>query len=93
MCWNDGVLQIDIESDSLILIQVLRSQMEVPWSIVYEIRAIKKLLNAMDYRLSQTYRESNKRADFLASWGCSNKQFCVFDSFGSMPKILKLRSM
>lgn len=58
-CIATGFLQTDIESDSLVPIQVLKNQVEPPWRIWYLVKRIKQLLELLDYGLFHTFRESN----------------------------------
>lgn len=39
-CVAGGFLQVDIESDSLLVIQILKHQIAPPWSIRYVVRRI-----------------------------------------------------
>lgn len=32
MCINEGILQVDIESDSMILVKVLKNEISTPWA-------------------------------------------------------------
>lgn len=50
---------------------------------------IKQLLSEMDYCLMHVFRESNKGADFMANWGCTQQKFYVFEISADMPKILR----
>ena len=74
-CVASGYFKVDLESDSLTLIQILKHQIGVPWYIWYSIKKIEKLLEGMDVGISHTYRESNTVADFLANFGCTKKVF------------------
>lgn len=67
--WN-----VDIEADSMVLVQVLRGKMEVPWCISYEVRETQQLMYRLNCLVMHTFRESNRGADYLAIWGCSHQK-------------------
>lgn len=69
-CVEMGYVNGYIEVDSLILVQVLKTEIEVPWSIVHEVRLIWRWMGLLNCSLSHTYRENNKGVDFLANLGC-----------------------
>lgn len=70
---DTGHLLIDIEIDSLILVKVLKEEIDIPWGIVYEVREMWKCLEMLNFSLAHTYRENNMGADCLANIGCSSK--------------------
>ena len=87
-CVNKGTVEIDIEVDSMVLVQILQNNTHVPWTIAYEIRAITQILQQMRYTLRHIFRESNMVADFLANLGCKmGKHFIV--EHDRMPKRLR----
>lgn len=82
---EEGYVDVDMEMDSLILLQILQRKVEVPWSIVYEVRAMMRCLEVLNCQLSHTYRESNRPADILANIGCSVQKKVEYNSFGELP--------
>lgn len=47
-CWIDGDVQVDVDTDSMILIQILQGKVDIPWILAYEIRETKQILSKMD---------------------------------------------
>ncbi|KAM7482675.1 hypothetical protein LguiB_007258 [Lonicera macranthoides] len=41
LCVSKGMIDIDIEVDSMVFVQILQNKAQVPWSISYEVRAIQ----------------------------------------------------
>lgn len=67
---KDGYVTVNIEVDSLVLVDIFKKEVEIPWSIVYEIRAIWQCLGVLDFQLQQQmYGENNQGGDFLSIFG------------------------
>ncbi|KAM7506402.1 hypothetical protein LguiA_016855 [Lonicera macranthoides] len=88
-CYADNVCGLDVEVDSLILLQILEKKIPIPWGVIYEARRLLFLLSCMDVQLRHTYRENNVAADHLANMGCSAQKKLVFTGFRELPKMLK----
>ncbi|KAM7461730.1 hypothetical protein LguiA_029851 [Lonicera macranthoides] len=88
-CVWEGWSNIEVEVDSLILVQVVKQQIRVPWCIHFELKEIMHLLGQVNFQISHIYRESNKCADFLANIGCKERVFLNFVEFESCPHYLK----
>lgn len=82
LCVHKGVLQWDVEMDSLVLMQIIQGKAGTPWAITYEIREISQLLQKLDHFLMHTFRESNMAADCLANLGCKCEKYLFFEADG-----------
>ena len=71
---DKGITLIDMEVDSLILMNIIQRKASTPWAITYEIRQNFYLLDQLDYVLFRTFRESNTTADLLTNLGCKEGQ-------------------
>lgn len=88
MC-DRGLVHVDVEVDSQILVQVLNRKVEVPWGVLYEVREIWRLLDTIVAQIMHTYRENNQAAGFLANWSCKRMHSGIFDRFSEFPHGLK----
>ncbi|KAM7523700.1 hypothetical protein LguiA_013602 [Lonicera macranthoides] len=88
LCINQGTLQVELEVNSLVLLQIIQNKVHTPWSIAYEIRNIPRLLQGMEVSASHTYKESNQAADFMANFGCNIGKYVIFNKF-TLPRRLK----
>lgn len=75
-----NLIHVDIEMDSLVLVNIVQSKVNTPWVIRYEIRNILSLLGAMDYTIGHVYRECNAAADWLVNFGVKIQSRIHFDS-------------
>ena len=90
-CVAEKLLCIDVEMDSLVLLQILQGIVAVPRMVVYEVRLMMQCLSQMDVHLSHTYRENNVAADCfcLANLGCTEQKKLDFRCFSELPRVLK----
>ncbi|XP_027062955.1 uncharacterized protein [Coffea arabica] len=67
---GDVAKQLMVESDSLVLIKILRNDDQCPWTISYEIEQCCEFSQG-SIQFKHCYREANKVADVLANVGCA----------------------
>ena len=87
LCEAMGFNKIDIEVDSLMLVQAIKKMTRVPWVIAYEMRMLRTLLQRFEYSIKHVYRECNKVADLVANIGVKEKKHLIFGK-ESLPKKL-----
>lgn len=68
LCMEYNIDAVDIKSDSMILVNVLKGD-HIPFSCMLIIRKISTLLQYFQATTSHFYREYNKARDFLANYG------------------------
>lgn len=89
-CVADNLVCIDVEMDSLVLLQILQGIVSVPWMVVYEIRLMMQYISQMDVQLSHTFRENNAAAaDCLTNMGCTEQKKLDFRCFSELPRVVK----
>ena len=86
---DEGYYCVDVESDSLMLVEVLRGKLNPPWAVLQEIRRMKLLISDMDVNMFHVYRESNRIADWLANTGCKDRRLIAYDSWDLLPRRIK----
>ncbi|XP_031112253.1 uncharacterized protein LOC116016235 [Ipomoea triloba] len=75
-----------IEVDSSVLVHlILNHEAPIPWKIRQSIFTIRKLLSSWSSSIAHSYRETNKVADSLASFGCNLLSPSVFFTPISLP--------
>ena len=55
-CLADGYTHVDLEMGSFILLQILKREVETPWSIIYEVRELWRCVDQMNVQLLHAYR-------------------------------------
>lgn len=88
-CLASGIHVNYIESDSQIVVNVLKNQSVVPWRISHWIEEIKQILSIMKSEISHVPRECNAVADRLANFGCSAGENLYFSSWTAMPSLAR----
>ncbi|XP_060182163.1 uncharacterized protein LOC132611812 [Lycium barbarum] len=80
---NNQLDKIRIETDSLLLRNIIQMTWEVPWQIVTMVEEIWKLMEGKTVVIEHIYREGNKLADHLANLALDNGDV-LFNSFQEM---------
>ena len=81
--------QLVVESDSLVLIQILRNVYQCPWTISYDIEQCRKFSQG-SMQFKHCYREANKVADVLANVGCALvESVCIYEHFRDLPSVVR----
>lgn len=86
LCINMGCFQVDIEVDSLVLVQIVMKKIKCPWAIQMEIRRIYELLSRMDFSIVHIYREINVGADFSSNVGCRESRRTDYVEWKGIPR-------
>ena len=79
LCVQKGCNWIVIESDSTVLVQILKHTCQCPWSICSEVEQILDISHGVAL-IQHCLREANKVADILANQGYANSEslVCVY---------------
>nr|XP_027122188.1 uncharacterized protein LOC113739143 [Coffea arabica] len=91
LCLGKGVAPRVIQSDSLLLTEILQRRYHCPWYIRREVEQIWHLVG--EARFVHCYREANKVADILSNVGISHSQQLVrvYDSELGLPVLARGR--
>lgn len=65
-CIENGYKEIQVESDSLILINAINIETGVPWQIAHLLEQILELKQEGNFSFSRCFREANSTSDQLA---------------------------
>lgn len=71
-CINHDISQVWLQTDSLMLKNVVEGIWKPPWVIEEEVEEIKRFLRMCNGKISHIYREGNKLADYLANYALDN---------------------
>lgn len=64
---DNNVFQVIIESDSITMVQILKGEWKVPWSMTMVVNSIKRLCQVISVRVQHSLREGNVLANFFAN--------------------------
>lgn len=67
MCKDEGIINLDVETDYFVLVNILNRKIVLPWDVIYDVRKIQSWLSEMNVVNSHVYWKSNKIADDLAN--------------------------
>ncbi|XP_070026575.1 uncharacterized protein LOC142182279 [Nicotiana tabacum] len=84
-CIDNGYKEVEIESDSLILINAINNQAGIPWQIAHLIEHIREIRQEGHIKLSHCYREANCTVDLLANWSLHRKSSTFFMEANTLP--------
>ncbi|KAL3502966.1 hypothetical protein ACH5RR_037415 [Cinchona calisaya] len=71
-CQHQHVLNIQVEMDSLVLLNIVQDRTPIPWQLYSIIIETRFSLSSLHALLVHVYRQANMVADLLASKGSSN---------------------
>ncbi|CAK9176633.1 unnamed protein product, partial [Ilex paraguariensis] len=74
-----------VESDSQILVHMVKGLAAIPWQLQDLLKRIKLLFGMMNLQISHIYREANGLADFLASFAVHSKTYTEFSGSNVLP--------
>ncbi|GLJ49320.1 hypothetical protein SUGI_1042530 [Cryptomeria japonica] len=86
LCHEIGIQNLEIEGDSTIIINSLRSGNSCNWKINNLIKRAKDLLPYFNsVIINHIYREGNRRADELANIGADGKELKILGKTNDLP--------
>ncbi|XP_027169553.1 uncharacterized protein LOC113769290 [Coffea eugenioides] len=88
LCVARGLQDLHVESDSLVLVQILQGTHGCPWRLQREVDELLSFKHHF-HEITHCYREANKPVDYLANLGANSEQEDVFDDFRSLPATVR----
>ena len=89
LCLDKGYTKVEVESDSLVLVQTINGRLQPPWSVSYELKQIWDLMKHTECSVEHTFRESNMGASILANLGFKERKELFFDRWDVIPRVLR----
>lgn len=68
LCRSHNYSHIWLQTDSMLLKNIIEGSWKSPWCIVEHVEEIMELIKGRNFRVSHIYREGNKLADHLANY-------------------------
>ncbi|XP_016470893.1 uncharacterized protein LOC107793125 [Nicotiana tabacum] len=68
ICSAHNYMQVWLQTDSLLLKNIVEGLWKPPWCIVEQVEEIWQLLGRDNFKVSHIFREGNKLADHLANY-------------------------
>lgn len=84
-CITNGFKNVDIESDSMIIINMINDQNKINQHILHITSRINNLKKQGNFKFQHCYREVNNLADYLANLGERQKQNSLFTQDLALP--------
>nr|XP_016504630.1 PREDICTED: uncharacterized protein LOC107822596 [Nicotiana tabacum] len=84
-CMEQQLHPLIMETDSLVMKNIIDDEWETPWCIGTEVRKIKEIKESYNVLFQHVYREGNKVADFLANHVFFFAGTVTFQSFHELP--------
>ncbi|XP_060195226.1 uncharacterized protein LOC132624466 [Lycium barbarum] len=85
ICKDFGLPRVVVESDSLLIINILNGRLKPPWQIREIMSKIMRDTSHGEFVFIHIYREGNSTADMLANWGEDSKISSMFTEATSLP--------
>lgn len=78
-----------VELDSLLLVNMLKGFVAVPWRLHYYVATIKNIMQRLVFFVSHVYREGNQLADGLANTAVDTQSHRAFTRPEDLPSSTK----
>lgn len=75
-----------LESESLVMVRILRGQISLPWEIIEEVEEISQHIQQQQISIQHTLREGNQLVDYLINHALQEGTDMVARKFMQMPK-------
>lgn len=85
ICLSAGLSNIVVESDSLLLINIINKNLDPPWQINQIIEQIINIYNAGNFTFMHFFREGNCTGDLLANMREESKTFSIINEATFLP--------
>lgn len=84
-CLEAGFTNVIVETDSLLIVDILNGKLEPPWQIKQITEQMVILSRAGNFVFKHIFREGNTIADLLANMGEESKTFSIFNETTFLP--------
>ncbi|XP_060195042.1 uncharacterized protein LOC132624254 [Lycium barbarum] len=94
ICKDNGFRNVMVESDSLMVINMIKEKLKPPWQLTEIIVKIQRLTRHGDFEFKHIYREGNSTADLFANLGEDSKTSTIFTEASLLPaKVIALMKL
>ncbi|XP_060182081.1 uncharacterized protein LOC132611714 [Lycium barbarum] len=80
-CIQHNITNIELETDSILLLSWVKQIFKIPWQIEGTIRDIRRHLEGATWSIQHCYREANKVSDLLAAMSHNHRGIKIFSYF------------
>lgn len=89
ICLSMSLTNIVVESDSLLIVNLINKRMKAHWQIKSIIEQIWGTAKSVTFHFMHIYREGNAVADYLANHGVTTMKCNIFNEVVSLPRQVK----
>ncbi|KAH0781476.1 hypothetical protein KY290_001074 [Solanum tuberosum] len=86
-CVAKKVEKLIVESDSLLIVKIIKEVWKVPWELADYFDDLKREMTKIEVTIQHIYREGNKLADYLANLAINASEMKTFRSFEQLPSM------
>lgn len=86
LCLDHGFNKLTIESDSLLVLQMIKGEISTAWQIREEVKEIQAMNTDGQFQFTHTFREGNIPADLLANLAERDRKKQFFIGAINMPR-------
>ncbi|KAF3617994.1 putative non-specific lipid-transfer protein AKCS9-like [Capsicum annuum] len=90
-CLDNQLTNIILETDSLVMVNIINGDWEVPWTVSMEVKTINRIKSVISVRVQHSLREGNTLADFFTNLVFSfagEYHLDLIVSYGAVPVIV-----
>ena len=87
-CLLCGYDALHVETDSLVLANMIQGTSACPWELQGELEELLQYRHSFQ-AISHCYKEANKPVDQLANSGVDLQETCTYDSLASLPGMVR----
>lgn len=88
-CQSQNIQNVSIETDSLVVKNIIKEAWKIPWQIAENIEETKEIMRRLNMIIQHIYREGNVLADYLANITFEDQEVRHFNRFQNFPTMGK----
>ena len=88
LCVQRGIIPIHVESDSLLLVRMVRGELRVPWFLRREFEELIAFRHHL-HAVTHCFREVNRVADRLSNVGADSGSDRVYETLALLPLLVR----
>ncbi|XP_059295685.1 uncharacterized protein LOC132049028 [Lycium ferocissimum] len=88
-CIHHNITNLELETDSILLMSWIKDVFKIPWQVDKIIRDIRRSLEGTFWSIQHCFHEANKVADLLAAMSHNTHMDRVYTNFEDLPRQVK----
>lgn len=84
-CKTYKIRGITIETDSIVVMKMIKKEWQIPWHVGEQIQHIQYIMQEMEIQIRHVFREANQLADALTNEACEQQSRLIIQAASQLP--------